>query len=92
MNLTKNRGKKGNGKGYFTPAKRIWYSHSKDDGSIMLKRVGYGNKNTPESKMEYVMAGIGVGGPVGTLSEFKAIFPQRELKIINLDDDERREN
>jgi hypothetical protein len=45
MNLTKNRGKKGNGKGYFTPAKRIWYSHSKDDGSIMLKRVGYGNKN-----------------------------------------------
>ena len=47
---------------------------------MKLIRVKYGKKNTPKEDREYQIDGF---GPVGTIKEYKEMFPAETLKIID---------
>jgi len=46
---------------------------------MKLIRVEYGSKDTPKEMREYRINGV---GPVGTIAEYKKMFPGFDLEII----------
>jgi hypothetical protein len=52
--------------------------------TIILKRVPYGKKNTLDEDKEYQLFTEGFAiGPVGTMKEWKKVYPDAEFKIID---------
>jgi len=49
---------------------------------MRLKRVRYGTKDTALKDREYKIDGV---GPVGTIREYKEMFPNEEFEIIDFD-------
>ena len=48
--------------------------------TLKLVRVCYGKESTPKDMREYQINGK---GPVGTIKEFKNVYPATEFKIID---------
>ena len=48
--------------------------------TLTLIRVPYGKKDTPPELREYKIDGVGA---VGTLTEYKEVFPGEDFKIID---------
>ena len=48
---------------------------------MKLIRVPYGKKNTPKDMREYKLEGTGT---VGTLAEFKKVYPKKKFTIIDV--------
>jgi len=51
---------------------------SNKEDKMKIKRVKYGEKDTPEEDREYQ---IELNGPVGTIEEFKRLYPNEEFEI-----------
>lgn len=51
---------------------------------IKLRRVRYGKRSTKDEDREYQIVAEGFSiGPVGTLKEWKKVYPDAEFKIID---------